>query len=53
MTTFDETTDPWAYAGSNFWQIWSVDMQTGTGAPLQGIGLNAGAFTPLSSSTRD
>jgi hypothetical protein len=53
MTSFDATTDPWAYAGGNFWQIWNVDLATGTGAPLDGIGLNAGAFTPLQFEGRD
>lgn len=46
-TEFDETTDPWAYVGSMNWRIWSVDLETGSGAPLEGIDFNGGAFTPV------
>jgi hypothetical protein len=45
-TSFDETTDPWSYVGSENWRIWTVDMEGKTGAPLEGIDFNAGAFTP-------
>jgi hypothetical protein len=47
MTSFDAMTDPWEYAGSPLWEIWSVDLATRTAAPLQGIPLNAGAYTPV------
>jgi hypothetical protein len=47
MTTFDETTDPWALAGSPYWSIWRVDVEDGTGAPVSGIPLSAGAYTPV------
>jgi hypothetical protein len=46
-TSFDGTTDPWSYVGSNNWRIWSMDIQSRVGAPLEGIDFNAGAFTPL------
>jgi hypothetical protein len=46
-TSFDATTDPWSYVGSNNWRIWSLDFQSQAGAPLEGIDFNAGAFTPL------
>lgn len=46
-TTFDESTSPWSYVGSLNWRIWSVDLRTGTGAPLEGIGFNGGAYTPM------
>jgi hypothetical protein len=44
--TFNETTDPWDYAGSSNWSIWTVDVAKKTGAPIQGIPLSAGAYTP-------
>lgn len=47
-TTFDETTDPWGYVGSNNWRIWSMDLESTAGAPLDGIDFNGGAFTPVS-----
>lgn len=47
MTTFDTTTDPWVLAGSQHWSIWNIDVDTKTGAPVEGIPLNAGAYTPL------
>ena len=46
-TSFDETTDPWEYVGSLNWRIWNVDLEAGTGAPLDGIDFNGGAFTPV------
>ena len=46
-TSFDATTDPWSYVGSNNWRIWSVDVEGQAGGPLEGIDFNAGAFTPL------
>lgn len=46
-TSFDETTDPWEYVGSLNWRIWDVDLEAGTGAPLDGIDFNGGAFTPV------
>ena len=46
-TTFDANTDPWGYVGSNNWRIWSMDIQSRTGAPLEGIDFNGGAFTPV------
>jgi hypothetical protein len=45
-TSFDATTDPFAYAGSGNWSIWNVDLATRTGAPVEGIPPNAGAYTP-------
>jgi hypothetical protein len=45
-TSFDETTDPWSYVGSANWRIWTIDMEGKTGAPLEGIDFNGGAFTP-------
>jgi hypothetical protein len=47
MTTFDQTTDPWELAGSPVWSIWRTDVEAGTGEPVTGIPLNAGAYTPL------
>ena len=46
-TSFDETTDPWSYVGSNNWRIWSMDVESHAGAPLEGIDFNGGAFTPV------
>jgi hypothetical protein len=46
-TSFDATTDPWSYVGSNNWRIWNVDLAGGTGSPLEGIDYNGGAFTPV------
>lgn len=45
-TTIEEDTDPWALAGSPVWQIWNVDLSAGTGAPVEGIPDNTGAYTP-------
>jgi hypothetical protein len=47
QVTFDETTDPWKYAGSPYWSIWSVDIAARTAAPIDGLPLSAGAYTPL------
>jgi hypothetical protein len=47
LTTFDQTTDPWELAGSPVWSIWRTDVQARTGAPVSGIPLNAGAYTPV------
>jgi len=46
-TSFDATTDPWSYVGSNNWRIWTVDLEEMTGAPLPGLDFNGGAFTPV------
>jgi hypothetical protein len=46
-TSFDEETDPWSYVGSNNWRIWSIDLESGEGAPLGGLDFNGGAFTPV------
>jgi hypothetical protein len=46
-TSFDETTDPWGYAGSLNWSIWSVDLESGAGARLPGLDFNGGAYTPV------
>jgi hypothetical protein len=46
-TSFDETTDPWSYVGSSNWRIWSTDVESKQGVPLEGIDFNGGAFTPL------
>jgi hypothetical protein len=43
----DETTDPWEYAGSTNWEIWNVDVNGRTGAPLDGIPYSSGAYTPV------
>jgi hypothetical protein len=45
-TSFDAATDPFDYAGSPVWSIWNVDVTTRTGAPVPGIPLSAGAYTP-------
>jgi hypothetical protein len=47
-TSFDATSDPWSYVGSNNWRIWSMHLESRTGAPLEGIDFNGGAFTPVS-----
>jgi hypothetical protein len=46
-TSFDDETDPWSYVGSNNWRIWSIDLESGDGAPLDGLDFNGGAFTPI------
>jgi hypothetical protein len=46
-TSFDQDTDPWSYVGSNNWRIWSVDLEAMTGAPLDGLDFNGGAYTPV------
>jgi hypothetical protein len=46
-TTFDATTDPYSYVGSTNWRIWNVDVEGKTGAPVEGIDFNGGAFTPV------
>ena len=46
-TSFDAETDPWSYVGSNNWKLWNVDLSTNTGAPLEGIDFNGGAYTPV------
>lgn len=53
VSIFDETrigieptTDPFDYSGSGNWSIWSVDLATRSGSPVEGIPLNAGAYTP-------
>ena len=46
-TSFDETTDPWSYVGSNNWRVWNVDMGTMTGSPLEGLDFNGGGVTPI------
>lgn len=45
-TEFDATTDPWDLAGRPVWNIWDIDLATGTGAPVEGIPPNTGAYTP-------
>jgi hypothetical protein len=45
-TSFDETTSTWSYAGSLNWRVFTVDLESGTGSPLEGLGFNGGAFTP-------
>jgi hypothetical protein len=45
-TNFDAMTDPWDYAGSGNWQLWSVDLEARSGTPIAGIPHNAGAYTP-------
>jgi hypothetical protein len=46
-TSFDQTTDPWLYVGSNNWRIWDVDLENMTGAPVEGLGFHGGAYTPV------
>jgi len=46
-TGFDEETDPWSYVGSSNWKIWSVDLTTNSGVPLEGLDFNGGAYTPV------
>lgn len=46
-TSFDQTTDPWSYVGSNNWRIWNLDLGTRASAPLDGLDFNGGAFTPV------
>jgi hypothetical protein len=46
-TSFDQTTDPWTYVGSNNWRIWDVDLENMTGAPVEGLGFHGGAYTPV------
>ncbi|UJR83180.1 hypothetical protein [Sandaracinus amylolyticus] len=47
-TSFDETTNPWSYLGTLNWRIWSFDLDDpSSGAPLEGIDFNGGAFTPV------
>jgi hypothetical protein len=45
-TSWDEETDPWSYVGSLNWRVWTVDIENRTGAPLEGLDFNGGAFTP-------
>jgi hypothetical protein len=45
-TSFDETTTTWSYAGSLNWRVFQVDLENGTGSPLEGLDFNGGAFTP-------
>jgi hypothetical protein len=46
-TSFDDMTEPFAYMGSQNWQIWSVDLTTGEGEPLSGLSYNQGAYTQV------
>lgn len=46
-TSFDDETEPYSYVGSNNWRIWNVDLESGEGAPLDGLDFNGGAFTPV------
>jgi hypothetical protein len=46
-TSFDDSTDPWEYMSTENWQIWSVDTAAGSGAPVEGIPYNQGAYTPV------
>jgi hypothetical protein len=45
-TPFDSTTDPWDLAGRPQWSLWRTDLADGTGAPIDGIPPNSGAYTP-------
>lgn len=45
-TSFDAGTSTWTYTGSLNWRIFNVDLEQGTGAPLEGLDFNGGAFTP-------
>lgn len=45
--TIDEETDPWAYAGSQNWSVWSYELGADEATRVKGLDLNAGAFTPL------
>jgi hypothetical protein len=51
-TMFDATTDPFAYAGTSVWRLWSVDLATRAAGPLEGVDFNAGAYTPVKLSGR-
>lgn len=46
-TSFDETTDPWSYVGSNNWRVWDVNLNDMSGTPLRGLDFNGGAYTPV------
>lgn len=46
-TSFDATTSPWSYVGSLNWRIWSADLDSMTATPVDGIGFNGGAYTPV------
>lgn len=42
-----ETTDPWEFASHPTWEIWNLDLEARSGAPLEGIPPNTGAYTPV------
>lgn len=46
-TSFDENTSTWEYVGSNNWRVWKLDLEANTGAPLEGLDFNGGAFTAV------
>jgi hypothetical protein len=46
MSSYDSATDPWELAGREQWNLWRVDLASGTGAPIEGFPPNSGAYTP-------
>jgi len=45
--TIDANTDPAKLAGSTNWRIWRIDIEKGSGAPLEEIDWLFGSYTPV------
>jgi len=44
---YDAQTDPYDLASNQVWELWNVDLEARSGAPLDGIPRNTGAYTPV------
>ncbi len=45
--SIDETTDPEELANTANWRLWSVDLETRAGAPIEGLDFKAGGYTDV------
>ena len=47
-TTIDASTDPQDLVNTPNWRLWSIDLATKTGAPVEGLDFKAGGYTDVS-----
>lgn len=43
-TTIDASTDPQELSNTPNWRLWSIDLETGVGAPVEGLDFKAGGY---------
>jgi hypothetical protein len=46
-TTIDASTDPEDLVNTPNWRLWSIDLATKTGAPVEGLDFKAGGYTDV------